>query len=78
MPRYFFDIDDGVRNLRDEEGVVLDNCEHARREAIGILAQLANSMLPNGNNHSFQACVRDETGKPIYEATLDLKNGWIG
>lgn len=78
MPRYFFDIDDGVRDLRDDEGVVLDDHERARKEAIGTLAQLANSMLPDGNNHTFKANVRDETGKLIYEATLALKSGWVG
>jgi hypothetical protein len=78
VPRYFFDIDDGVRDVRDEEGTVLEDREVARKEAIGTLAQLANSMLPDGNNHTFKASVRDETDKPIYEATLALKSGWVG
>nr|WP_137831268.1 hypothetical protein [Methylobacterium sp. L1A1] len=78
MQRYFFDIDDGVHNLRDDEGVILDDRERAREEAIGTLAQLANSMLPDGDNHTFKANVRDETGKLIYEATLALKSGWVG
>ncbi|CAO4183417.1 DUF6894 domain-containing protein [Methylorubrum aminovorans] len=77
MPRYFFDIDDGVRDLRDDEGVILDDREHARKEAIATLAQLANDMLRDGNNHTFKANVRDETGKRIYEAALSLKSGWV-
>lgn len=34
-------------------------------------------MLPNGNDHTFEAQVRDEAGKLIYEATLRLKSGWV-
>ena len=77
MPRYFFDIDDGVRDLRDNEGVILNDREHARKEVIATLAQLANDKLPNGNNHTFKASVRDETGTRIYEAALTLTSGWV-
>ena len=77
MPRFYFDIDDGVRDLRDDDGVPLDDRECARREAIATLTQLAQDMLPNGNDHVFKARVRDETGRLIYEATLSLTSGWV-
>jgi hypothetical protein len=77
VPRYYFDINDGVRDLRDDEGVTLNDKECARKEAIATLAQLANEILPDGNNHTFTANVRDETNEPIYEATLALKSGWV-
>ena len=77
MPRYFFDIDDGMRDVHDDEGVDLADSASARKEAIGTLAELAHDMLPDGNNHVFKARVRDETGKLIYEAALTLKSGWV-
>jgi hypothetical protein len=77
VPRYFFDIDDGVHDLRDNDGVILDDREHARKEAIATLAQLANDKLPDGDNHTFRANVRDETDKRIYEAVLTLTSGWV-
>jgi hypothetical protein len=77
VPRYFFDIDDGMNDMRDDEGVTLNDREHARKEAIVTLAQLANDKLPDGNNHTFKASVRDETGRRIYEAALTLNSGWV-
>ena len=70
MPRYYFDINDGMRDLRDDEGVILNDKECARKEAIATLVQLANEFLPDENNHTFTANVRNETGELIYEATL--------
>ena len=77
MPRFYFDIDDGVRDLRDDDGVPLDDRECARRDAIATLTQLAQDMLPNGNDHVFRARVRDESGELIYEAALTLRSGWV-
>ncbi|MBA9071769.1 hypothetical protein FHR71_005555 [Methylobacterium sp. RAS18] len=77
MPRYFFDIDDGVRDVRDDEGVTFNDEESARKEAIVTLAELAKDMLLDGNDHVFKAQVRDETDKLVYQAALTLKSGWV-
>ncbi|MCG5249466.1 DUF6894 family protein [Methylorubrum extorquens] len=76
MPRYFFDIDDGVRDVHDDEGVTFNDQESARKEAIVTLAELAKDILLDGNDHVFKAQVRDETGKRIYEAALTLRSAW--
>ena len=41
MPRYFFDIDDGVRRARDEWGMELPDVRHAMEEASRLLRTLA-------------------------------------
>lgn len=78
MPRFFFDIDDGVKSYEgDDAGVELADAEVARREAIATLAEVAVEVLPDGDRHSLKARVRDESERLIYEATLTLDGGWV-
>jgi hypothetical protein len=73
MPRYFFDIDDGERSSRDSVGTELADREAVRREATGILPDVAREELPDGNERIFACSVRDESGKVIFVAKLTLK-----
>lgn len=78
MPLYFFDIEDGQRRNRDKDGTELADREEARREAIGVLPDIAREILPNGNDHQFICQVRDEHDEVIFVATLSLKAAWAG
>jgi hypothetical protein len=77
MPLYFSDIFDGTRLLRDEEGTELPDREAARREATGVLLDIARERLPDGNGRNFTADVRNETGQVIFTATVSLTAQWI-
>lgn len=78
MPRFFFDIDDGVSSDgRDEAGVELTDAQAARREAIATLVGIAMEVLPNGDHHTFSARVRDANGRQIYTTTLTLDGSWV-
>jgi hypothetical protein len=76
MPLYFFDIDDGKRSSRDTEGTELPDREAARREATGILPDIAREELPDGNHRTFICRIRDDQDREIFLATLSLKAGW--
>ena len=76
MPRYFFDIDDGARSSRDTEGTELSGREAARREATGILPDIAREELPDGNHRIFACRVRDDKDREIFVATLTLAAEW--
>jgi len=76
MPRFLFDIDDGERNFRDEEGSVHADVEAARLELISTLAQIAKDVLPDDERRVFRGAVRDEHGAVVYEATLTLRDAW--
>jgi hypothetical protein len=78
MPRFYFDIDDGERRSRDNEGTELAGPEDARREAIGVLPDIAREELPDGNRRTFACRVRDESDTVIFLATLSLEAEWIG
>lgn len=78
MPRYFFDIDDGTRKTRDEQGLELENAEAARRAAIAVLPDLAREELPDGNQRVFICQARSTDGTVIFVATLSLIAQWVG
>jgi hypothetical protein len=76
MPRYFFDIDDGDRRSRDTEGTDLPDREAVRREATGLLPDIASEELPDGNHRTFVCSVRDAADKVIFVAKLILDARW--
>ena len=77
MPRYFFDIDDGERVSVDDHGCDLPDRQSARDQAISVLPDIARDELPDGDTRVFACCVRDETGRRIFEARLSLEAGWL-
>jgi hypothetical protein len=77
MPRYFFDIEDNGELTVDDEGLELSSEKAVRDEAIRALPELAKDELPDGAQHSFWVKVRDESGAYIFQASLELKSGWL-
>ena len=66
MPRYFFHVHDG-QNIPDDEGVHLENCGAAQREAIRYAGQLLSdqsSKFKLGENWSME--VTDENGQILF------------
>lgn len=76
LPRYYFDVIDGDRQTRDEEGLVLANRESARREAIASLLDLARDELPDGDHRSFLITVRDACDRYLLTVTLAVDADW--
>ncbi|GJE42082.1 DUF6894 family protein [Methylobacterium soli] len=77
MPRFFIDTNDGDYYVRDEEGQELPAEEAAREIALSVLPDMARSTLPDGDRRTFCASVRDERGKTIFKASLDLRAEWL-
>ncbi len=77
MPRYFFDICNNEKQVRDDSGTLLSDVHEARRAAIGILPNIARDELPDGDQHILSAIVRDEAGNIILRATLTLAAEWL-
>lgn len=77
MPRYFFDVLDGDRHTRDDEGLVLVDRESARREAIASLIDIARDELPDGDRRSFVVRVREGSARYLLAAKLAVDADWI-
>ena len=72
MPRYFFDTYDGESFIPDEHGVVLEDLEQARDEAVRALPDLPRETLPDCDRRDYVVEVRDEAGRKVWRAALSL------
>jgi hypothetical protein len=77
MPCYFFDLDDGKRRHRDEDGLELNGPWEARDMALAVLPDVARDIIPDGDRRDIVSSVRDESGEVMYTARLSLaqRNG---
>ena len=72
MPRFYFDVREGVRFTEDEEGLELPDCNAAEREAAEAAASIGRDMLPKGTARVVTVEVRNEHGQRLVTATVTL------
>ena len=73
MPRYFFDIDDCKRCVRDQVGMELPNDDNAMQEASTLLQTLADVRRFEGRLGTTMVKVRDSDGDEIYTGLARLE-----
>ena len=76
MPRYFFDVFDGRKLIRDEIGIELASLEDVRIAAIEALPDIARDELPDGDQRLFWVEARDGQNRAVFKASLDFKAEW--
>jgi hypothetical protein len=69
MPRYFFDIQDGI-DVRDDQGIELPDMIAVRAEAHRALAELVSHQSQRSGAVQIRADVRDGEGERVLTATL--------
>ena len=70
MPRYFFDIQDGV-TVRDEEDVDLADLKAVSQEVRKVLPSIAaHEVYNDGERQTFSVVVTDEYGRAVYSEVL--------
>lgn len=72
MARFYFDTDDGSAPDTDDEGVDFPDRAAAKHAAKSILAVMIGEKLPTSDHIGLRVVVRDESGTPIYIASLSL------
>lgn len=77
MPMYYFDVDDGSGSYQDTEGTDLADDLAARREARGLLPNLARDLQPDRDSWVLTIIVRDENRIPIFFAGLTQSGHWL-
>ncbi len=73
MPRYFFDTDDGERQIQDKDGINLPTFDDIRATARDLLFELGHAELLNGKDRVFATAVRDEHGITVYRGSMTLR-----
>ncbi len=77
MPRFYIDTSDQERFLRDEEGFEFMDVEAAKNAAVDALPDMARDELPDGDNRTFIAVVRDDQGQILLQATMSFGVTWM-
>lgn len=77
MPRYFFDINDGVHQ-RDDEGHDCADLQAAVLFAKTLLPQVAADEVPqDGERQALTVLVTDDEGHSVYLASLTYTGTWL-
>ena len=75
--RFYYEVRDGDRHARDDEGQEFANLKAVREDALMALAEMARALPSrNSDQNKITASVRDDTGKLIFTATLSLDVRW--
>lgn len=77
MPLFFFDTNDGLSPLRDEEGCELPDPQASRRVALEALTEMAGDRLPTVVHRRCTVDVRDAHGRTIYRAWVEVVGEWV-
>ncbi|GEP06799.1 DUF6894 family protein [Methylobacterium oxalidis] len=77
MPRYFFDVGDERSTDHDAEGTICADEQAVSTTAKRILTDIAaDEPLQAGQTKLF-ATVRDEAGRVVYTAALNITGSWL-
>jgi hypothetical protein len=77
MPHFFFDIDDGEHSSRGDVPLEFADAQAARDNAVSALPDIARDVMPDGTKRDFAVTMRDESGTPVFRATLSLNTEWL-
>src|SRR5215204_2941299 len=72
MPRFFFDVREGVRFTPDDDGLEFPNIDAAEHEAAECAAAIGRDLLPKGTARSVTVEVRNQFGQRVITATVTL------
>jgi hypothetical protein len=75
MPRYFIDLHDGTKAVRDAEGQELVNLDAARAQAVRLLTRFAQGFSDEPGRQDFVAAVRDGAGAVRLRLRMSLDAG---
>lgn len=65
MPRFYFDVREGTRLARDDDGLLFDTLDGVEREAAKAAAEIGKDTLPQGDAREVTVEVRNEHGQQV-------------
>ena len=77
MPRYFFDVHDERTTTHDTDGTLCADGREVGATANRILAEIAADEPLWAGEAKLFATVRDEAGRVVYSAALNLTGSWL-
>jgi len=70
--RYLFNVERELEEIRDDVGLELDSLEEAKAEAVGALADIIKSGVPERDQRVIAIRVRGVTRQTALKASLTL------
>jgi hypothetical protein len=70
MARYYFDITDGERHDRDDDGLEFTASSLARRAAVDAITEMACDSMPDESNRRLCIEVRDDHKNYLFRCSL--------
>jgi hypothetical protein len=73
VPRFYFDVWEGGRVIRDNAGVELESLEAAEREARRAAAEMGVDTLPAGHCSEVRVQVRDNRDQAVLSVAVSMR-----
>jgi hypothetical protein len=73
MPRFYFDVREGMRFTPDDEGLELESLDAAEREAATTAAEIGRDRLPKGDARDVTVEVRNEHRQRVLTVTVSMQ-----
>jgi hypothetical protein len=73
LPRFHFDVHDGLLFVPDEEGLELDGFDSAKREATEAVLEIGRDRLKSEDSRAVTIEVRDEHRRQVLTVTVSLE-----
>jgi len=72
MPRFHFDVREGDRFFRDDEGLEFESLDAAEREAANAAAEIGRDRLPKGDTREVTVELRNEHRRRVLTVTVSM------
>ena len=76
MARYYFDIQDGAQNVRDDDGAEFDSLDAAVQASTRSAAEIGTNRLGRSDTRDVVIEVRDECGQRICTIKASMEIDW--
>ena len=76
MARYYVDIHDGARSVRDDEGSEFDSLDAAVQAAARSATEIGTGRLAKGDTGDVVIGVRDEHGERVCTVKASMEIDW--
>jgi hypothetical protein len=57
--------------------LISQGAQNARDKAVSALPDVARDVMPDGQQQDFFVTMRDESGRPIFKASLSRRTEWL-
>jgi hypothetical protein len=73
MPRFYFDVREGEKFVRDNDGVEFPGVKEARDDASHTLGEMIKDAMPDGERLDMGVEVRGQDKQPLFKVQITFE-----